>query len=321
MHKKILVTGSAGFIFSNFMRKYENNSSYKFISVDKVIAPYNRYNVELNRKGHTFYMGDIADEIFMNNIFSIEKPDIIIHGAAESFVDDSIRSAGPFIHSNVTGTQVMVDMSVKYGVEKFIYIGTDEVYGQLKSTDDLSWNEDSPLNPRNPYSASKAAGELIVKAAHETHNLKYNITRCCNNYGPSQPPRNLIPKAIYSILNDKPIPIHGDGKQYREWICVEDHCSAIMKIIEHGNINEIYNIGSGIERNNLSMLQDISDLIEKPYVINFIKDRAGHDFRYSVNCDKITNLGWKPLNSFKRGLTKCVQWYIDNPWYFDSVNL
>lgn len=320
--KTILVTGSAGFIFSNFMRKYENNPLYKFVSVDKVIAPYNRYNVDLNRKGHIFYMGDIADEMFIENIFNIEKPDIVIHGAAESFVDDSIRSAGPFIHSNVVGTQVMIDMALKYNVDRFVYISTDEVYGQLKDSDDASWIEATPINPRNPYSASKAAGELIVKAAHETHNLKYNITRCCNNYGPSQPPRNLIPRAIFSIINGKPIPIHGNGKQFREWIYVDDHCSAIMKIIEGGELNHTYNIGSGVEYTNITMVQKIAKLIGEPSaIVNFIKDRPGHDFRYSVDCSKIKKLGWDVSSSFEDNLEKCVKWYLCNPWYFDSVNL
>jgi dTDP-glucose 4,6-dehydratase len=320
--KKILVTGSCGFIFSNFMRKVIRETAYyDFVSVDKVIAPYNRYNVEINQD-HNFYMGDIADEMFMNNVFSIEKPDIIIHGAAESFVDDSIRSAGPFIHSNVVGTQVMVDLALKHGVERFVYVSTDEVYGQLTSDKDESWTEKSPLSPRNPYSASKAAGELIVKAANQTHGLNYNITRCCNNYGPSQPPRNLIPKAISCILNGTPIPIHGNGKQFREWIYVEDHCSAIMKIVKDAPLNETYNIGSGIESTNLKMVHKISKLIgNEGAVVNFVKDRPGHDFRYSVDCAKIHNLGWFPSFDFDAGMNKCVDWYLNNKWYLDSVKL
>jgi dTDP-glucose 4,6-dehydratase len=316
--KKILVTGSCGFIFSNFMRKVMRDKlPYTFVSVDKVIAPYNRYNVELNRD-HNFYMGDIADELFMDNVFSIEKPDIIIHGAAESFVDDSIRGAGPFIHSNVAGTQVMVDMSLKHEITRFVYVSTDEVYGQLKTTDDPSWTEETPINPRNPYSASKAAGELIVKAAHETHGLNYNITRCSNTYGGSQPPRNLVPKIISCLLKNQSIPIHGSGKQFREWIFVEDHCSAIMKIIEESPSNEIYNIGTGVELTNLEMVNRIAQVLGKDPQIKFVKDRPGHDFRYSINCSKIQKLGWKPVFSFDDGMKKCVQWYLDNPWYCAS---
>jgi dTDP-glucose 4,6-dehydratase len=317
--KTIMVTGSAGFIFSNFMRIVERSyKQYRFVSVDKVLADYNRYNVSLNRSGHTFYMGDIADERFIDNIFNIEKPDIIIHGAAESFVDDSIRSAGPFIHSNVVGTQVMVDMSLKYEVERFVYISSDEVYGQL-NPGDRSWTELSQLNPRNPYSASKAAGELIVRAAHETHNLKYNITRCCNNYGPAQPPRNLVPKSIYCLLNDIAIPVHGNGKHFREWLYVDDHCSAIMKIVENAPINEVYNIGSGDESTNLETIHRISEILGKKPLIEHIKDRPGHDMRYSVNCNKIIGLGWSPSHNLQFGMEKCVQWYIDNKWYLNSA--
>lgn len=316
--KKILVTGSCGFIFSNFMRKVMREKlPYSFVSIDKVISSYNLNNVKTNQD-HVFYMGDIADEQFVDNIFRLEKPDIVIHGAAESFVDDSIRSAGPFIHSNVVGTQVLVDIAVKYNVDRFIYVSTDEVYGQLKNSDESSWSEDMVVNPRNPYSASKASGELIVKAANQTHGLKYNITRCCNNYGTHQPPRNLVPKIITSVLHKKNIPIHGNGQQMREWIYVEDHCSAIINVMEKAPLNEIYNIGSGIEMTNLTMVSKICDILQEGHnLISFIKDRPGHDFRYSVNCDKIKTLGWSPQFNIDNGLNKCVQWYIDNQWYFE----
>jgi dTDP-glucose 4,6-dehydratase len=315
--KKILVTGSCGFIFSNFMRKVmQDKLPYTFVSIDKVLSPYNLYNVELN-KDHHFYMGDIADEQFVENVFKLEKPDIIIHGAAESFVDDSIRSAAPFIHSNVVGTQVMVDISLKYNVEKFIYISTDEVYGQL-AYGDSSWTELSSINPRNPYSASKAAGELIVRAANQTHGLKYNITRCCNNYGPSQPYRNLVPVIIYNLLHNKPIPIHGSGKQYREWIYVEDHISAILKVLESGSVDETYNIGTGAECTNLEMVENIAAILNKTPIIQNVKDRPGHDFRYSVNCSKLHKLKWKPSFKFTEGLEKCVNWYLNNTWYWNE---
>jgi len=278
-NKKVLVTGSCGFIFSNFMRKVmREQEQYQFVSIDRVLAPYNIYNIKAN-SDHPFYMGDIADEQFIENVFQIEKPDIIIHGAAESFVDDSIKSAGPFIHSNVVGTQVLVDAALRHNVNRFVYISTDEVYGQLQPGDP-SWNENTPINPRNPYSASKASGELIVKAANQTHGLNYIITRCCNNYGPSQPYRNLVPKIIYSMKNNKPIPIHGSGKQFREWIFVEDHCSAIMKIVNENIVNETFNVGSGVEFTNLEMINHISLLLNQKPEIKFVKDRPGHDFRY-----------------------------------------
>lgn len=316
MKKKILVTGSCGFIFSNFMlRHLRSDSEYDFASVDKLIAPYNFANINKS-SGHTFYMGDIADEHFMTNVFKLEKPDYVIHGAAESFVDDSIASAKPFIHSNVVGTQNLTDLSVKYNIEKFIYISTDEVYGQLKPGD-VSWTEESITLPRNPYSASKLAGELIVRAAGETHDLKYNITRCSNNYGPRQPPRNLIPKIITCLLNDLPIPIHGSGKQLREWLYVSDHNEAVMKVLTQGINKEIYNIGSGFELTNLEVIEYISKLMNITPKIKHVKDRAGHDFRYSVNCDKIKKIGWDPLfDNFSHCMSQTIRWYRDNQKFY-----
>tara|TARA_R110000824_G_scaffold401771_1_gene615934 strand:+ start:587940 stop:588899 length:960 start_codon:yes stop_codon:yes gene_type:complete len=318
--KRVLVTGSCGFIFSNFMRKAMlEDGPYTFISIDKVLAPYNQYNVKLNQD-HTFYMGDIADETFINNIFMMEKPDIVIHGAAESFVDDSIRSAAPFIQSNVVGTQVMVDMALKHGVERFVYISTDEVYGQLLQGE-TSWTEDSPIQPRNPYSASKAAGELIVRAAGATHGLPYIVTRSCNNFGPGQPPRNLVPMAISRILKQEEVIIHGDGTQIREWLYVDDHCSAILKILEDGNLMETYNIGSGFEISNLQMIERIEEVTGRKAKIRFIKDRPGHDFRYSVDFTKIKKLGWAQESTFKDNLGKSVQWYTDNDWYLKGYGV
>lgn len=316
--KRILVTGSCGFIFSNFMRKVAREKSpYTFISVDKVLAEYNQYNVALNRAEHTFYMGDIADEVFMNNVFMLERPDIVIHTAAESFVDDSIRSAGPFIHSNVVGTQVLVDMAIKHSVERFVYVSTDEVYGQL-GVNDPAWTEGSPISPRNPYSASKAAGELLVRAAGETHQLPYLITRCCNNYGPSQPPRNLVPKVISSLMRGKKIPIHGNGQNMREWIYADDHCAAVELLVEKGTLKEAYNIGTGVELKNLEMVEKIAAILGKKPDIEFIRDRPGHDLRYLLDFTKISKLGWKPQHSFDEGLKKCVQWYVENDWFLAS---
>lgn len=312
--QRVIITGSCGFIFSNFIRKFADNSKYEFVSIDKLIAPYNFSNILV---GHKLHVGDIADEHFVDMVFKIEKPDIIIHGAAESFVDDSIKKARPFIHSNVLGTQTMIDMSIKHHVKKFIYVSTDEVYGQLKSVKDKSWTEQTPISPRNPYSASKAAGELIVKAASETHGLNYIITRCCNNYGPRQPPRNLVPKVITCILNNEPIPIHGNGKQMREWIHADDHSSAIMHLIEKAAINETYNIGSGVEFSNLQMVKNICNILEQGEdLLSLVKDRPGHDFRYSVDCTKIKELGWEPKYDFDTAIKNTVQWYIDNKSYF-----
>jgi len=232
--KKILITGTGGFIFSNFIRKaIFEKQPYHFISVDKVTKTSVLNNIYQN-KHHTFYFGDVSDTHFINVLFEYERPDIVIHGAAESSVDASLADPNIFIQSNVMGTQVITNACVKWGVERLIYISTDEVYGQLKSESESSWTEESPLNPRNPYSASKAAGELIVRAASESYGLKYNITRSSNNYGPRQTCDKLIPKTIKSIVNNSPIEIYGAGLQIRDWTYVLDNCSALFSIINNG---------------------------------------------------------------------------------------
>ena len=309
-YRNVLITGSCGFIGSNLMRKLmKEGGPYIFASVDQVLEPYNLPHF-FDNQDHNFFMGDIADEKFMDNVFRIVQPDYILHLAAQSFVDDAITSAGPFIHSNVVGTQVLVDMAVKYGVSKFVYISTDEVYGHLPNKDDIAWTEMVAPRPRNPYAASKFAGEIILQAAHQTHGLNFNITRCCNNFGPAQPPRNLCPKILTCLLNNQLIPIHGDGKNIREWIDVRDHCSAIMTVLEKGAPNEIYNVGTGMELSNLEMVHCIADKIQKPAKIKWIPDRKGHDLRYSVNCEKIQKLGWKPQFSLDQTLDYMVEWYI-----------
>lgn len=313
---KILITGSAGFIFSNFIRKVISEElPYEFVSIDKLYEPYTLHNI-FDHPRHKFYMADLCDEHMIDNIFKIEKPNIVIHAAASSFVDSSISWAVPFVQNNILATQVMIDASLKYEVERFVFVSTDEVYGQLKSKKDKSWTENSIINPRNPYSASKAAGELMVRAAHETHGLPFNITRCCNNYGSRQPPRNLVPRIVSCILSDQKIPIHGNGKQMREWIHADDHGNAILKIIQDATLNETYNVGTGFECTNLEMVKYISDIMQcDKDLISFVRDRKGHDQRYSVDCSKIHKLGWKPKIEFIDGLTKSIEWYKENQWY------
>lgn len=316
--KKLLITGSTGFIFSNFIRRtLHQKNDYKIVSIDKVLNPKGLHNVYIN-KSHTFYMGDIADFHFINRVFELEKPDIVLNGAAESFVDASIENASPFIHSNVLGTQVLIDASVKHKVEKFVQVSTDEVYGHLTDESAPGWDETAPLNPRNPYSSSKAAGELLLKAAHQTHGLEYNILRSCNNYGPRQLSRNLIPKIIKNILEEKPVPIYGQGKQLREWIYVDDNCSAIQTILNNGTKNEIYNISSGAEFSNIEVFHEICNILERGHsLLQFVDERPGHDFRYSLNSNKLKTLGWKPCVKFKDGLKLCINWYLQNKWYLD----
>lgn len=315
--KKVLITGGGGFIFSNFIRKLiYDKLKYNFVTVDYCKVP-NVLNNIYSNKGNTFYVGDVADKHFMNIVFEVEQPDYVIHAAAESFVDSSIDNALSFTHSNVSGTQNVIDMCLKWKVEKLIYISTDEVYGHLQNDNDISWTEESTLAPRNPYSATKAAGELLVQAAHHTHGLNFNITRSCNNYGPRQQTRNFIPKIIKSVLFNEPMPIYGQGRQMREWIHVEDNCSAIIKILEEGKVNEIYNISSNHEFTNVEIFNEVCNIMKKGHdLLSFVQDRPGHDFRYSVNSNKIKALGWKPNWKFKKGLEHCIEWYTNNRYWF-----
>jgi len=318
---KILCTGSGGFIFSNFVRQALKltppsiKAKYEIVGVDKCISP-KVLNTIYTNKGHKFHIGDVADKHFMNVIFELERPDIVIHAAAESFVDHSIEDATQFIHTNVKGTQVVVDMCVKWGVKRCVYISSDEIYGHLTSEDDPPWTEEAPLKPRNPYSSTKASGELLIKAAHETHGLPYNITRSCNNYGPRQPVRNLIPKIIANIISEKPVPIYGQGMQMRDWIHVQDTCSAIIKIIEEAPLNETYNISAKQEYRNIEVFHEICNILGRGHgLVTFVDDRKGHDFRYSIDNNKLLNLGWKPKFKFKPGLEHAIAWYTRNPWF------
>jgi dTDP-glucose 4,6-dehydratase len=317
--KKILLTGDKGFIGSNFIRKVINENKYNIVGIDKILENHNHFNID---KDHNFYVADIVDAQVMNNIFKIEKPDIVVHMAASSHVDTSFTQGAEFVYNNVLGTQVMCDMSVKHNIEKFILVSTDESMGEL-DFNDKGWVETDSINPRNPYSASKASSELMVKAAGLTHKLPYIITRCCNNYGPRQPIRNLVPKIFYCIFKNEKIPLHGDpSKIYREWIYVDDHNSAILHLLEHGKLNEIYHIGSGYECTNLEMTNQIIDLVGKgKNLISYVENRIILDKRYYLNCDKIKATGWVPKYSFKEGLNKCVNWYMENKNYLLNEEL
>jgi len=315
--KKILITGVCGFIFSNFIRKaFEDKLQYKFVGVDAVLASYNRNNIFVH-PDYKFYMGDIANEQFMDNVFALERPDIVINGAAESFVDDSIKSAQPFVHSNIMGTQVMIDLSLKYGVERYVQVSTDEVMGQLLPSE-KPWTELSIPRPRNPYSASKYAAEVLVYAANQTHGLNFNITRCANNYWTHQPARNLVPRIIKSIIMNTSMPIHGNGQNIREWIAAPDHCDAIMTIIEKAPLNEIYNIGSGVHYTNMEMVHNIGKILGVDNVkTHSIPDRKGHDRAYSVDCSKLKKLGWDTKIDFDTGMKNTVEWYLANHSFYD----
>jgi len=304
--KKVLVTGTLGFIFSNFIRQVDH-PDYQFVGLDKAVKEYNLDNMTDGK----FYLTDIADAHTIDRIFTLEKFDIVIGGAAESFVDNSITDIMPFLHSNIIGTQVLINACLKHKVERYIHISTDEVYGQKLSRDERPWIETDPLLARNPYSASKAAAELIVMAAHNTHGLPFQITRSCNVFGPRQKAENLVPHIITSIHKHKPITIHGTGLNFRQYIHVEDEISAIMTILQRGRLNTVYNIGDNNYYANLEMVEQIADFMNKTPEITFITDRKAHDFGYSVNCDKLRELGWKPASNFKTNLAKTIRSYSD----------
>lgn len=313
--KKVLITGSCGFIFSNFIRRaIYAKQPYQFVSIDRVSG---NANSVYSNKNHTFHIADLRDSHIIDKIFQFERPDIVIHGAAESFVDHSLSDPNAFVTSNVLGTQNVINACVKHEVGRLIYISTDEVYGQLTGENDASWTEKSPLDPRNPYSASKAAGELMVKAAYHSHGLTYNITRSSNNYGPRQTPEKLIPKAIKCITQGQPIPLYGQGLQIRDWTHVYDNCSALLTVLNNGQPNEVYNISANQELPNVEVIQKVCNAMGAGHdLISFIEDpRKGHDFRYSVDASKIKDLGWKPSIKFKEGIIDTVEWYKINQWF------
>jgi dTDP-glucose 4,6-dehydratase len=249
-------------------------------------------------------------------VFSSYAIDYIINFAAESHVDRSIEDASIFLKTNILGTQVLLDAARKYDVKKFVQISTDEVYGSLGPTG--YFTEDTPLSPNSPYSASKASADMLVMAYYRTYGLPVNITRCSNNYGPYQFPEKLIPLFITNAVVDKELPLYGDGKNIRDWIYVEDHCSAVDMVLHKGVEGEVYNIGGRSEKANIEITELILDYLGKPHtLIKYVKDRLGHDRRYAIDCSKIEReLGWKPAYSFEDGMKKTIRWYIDNrPWW------
>lgn len=318
---KILVTGGAGFIGSNFvlymLNKYPN---YKIINVDMLTYAGNLENLlkVQDWPNYEFVKEDITDGQAMNHLFSTGI-DVIVNFAAESHVDRSILDPGIFVKTNVLGTQVLLDAAQKYGVTKFVQVSTDEVYGSLGETGLFA--ETTPLAPNSPYSASKAGGDLLVRAYHETFGLPVNITRCSNNYGPYQFPEKLIPLMISNALNNKCLPIYGDGLNVRDWLYVEDHCSAIDLVIHEGKNGEVYNIGGNNERTNIHIVRTILEQLGKPEsLIKYVEDRLGHDRRYGIDATKITTeLGWKPKHTFDTGIKETINWYLNNQTWWERI--
>jgi dTDP-glucose 4,6-dehydratase len=317
----VLVTGGAGFIGSNFilymLNKYPN---YRIVNLDALTYAGNLENLQgiENNRQYTFVKGDIVDRSLLDTIFQ-KGVDIVVNFAAESHVDRSITGPGIFVETNVVGTQVLLDAAKKYKITKFVQVSTDEVYGSLGETG--LFTEETPLAPNSPYSASKAGGDLLVRAYHETFNLPINITRCSNNYGPYQFPEKLIPLIIANALHDKALPVYGDGLNIRDWLYVEDHCSAIDLVMHNGQNGEVYNVGGNNERTNLQIVRTIlKELGKTESLIHYVQDRLGHDRRYGIDATKITQqLGWKPQYSFDIGMPKTIAWYLNNQTWWQRI--
>ncbi|MES0857704.1 dTDP-glucose 4,6-dehydratase [Geobacillus sp. G4] len=318
---KVLITGGAGFIGSNFVnymvKKYPN---YQIINLDALTYAGNLENVKEveNEPNYRFVKGDITNRELVESLFA-EGVDAVVNFAAESHVDRSITDPGVFVRTNIQGTQVLLDAAKKYGVKKYIQISTDEVYGTLGETG--YFTETTPLAPNSPYSASKAGADLLVRAYHETYGLPVNITRCSNNYGPYHFPEKLIPLMIINALNDRPLPVYGDGLNVRDWLHVEDHCSAIDLVLHKGRNGEVYNIGGNNERTNIEVVKAILRYLNKPEsLITFVEDRLGHDRRYAIDATKIREeLGWQPRYTFEEGLKKTIDWYLENRSWWENI--
>ncbi len=320
--KKLLVTGGAGFIGSNFVRMSLSEHSDCFIvNLDKLTYAGNLENLAgfENHPNHKFIKGDICDGLAVEKIIDQYKIDTIINFAAESHVDRSITEPKIFIETNVTGTLTLLEAARDKKLERFIQISTDEVYGQLGP--EGKFTEKTPLSPNSPYSASKAAADHLVKAFGHTWGVKYNISRCSNNYGPYQFPEKLIPLMINNALNNKELPIYGDGLYVRDWLYVYDHCTAIWKVLTEAPPGEIYNIGGCSEKTNLEVVGLILDYLKKPKsLIEHVKDRPGHDRRYAIEARKIIKeLGWQPSVSFEQGIKKTIDWYLKNEVWLSNV--
>lgn len=308
---KLLVTGGAGFIGSEFVRQGVKKG-YKIAVVDTLTYAGDLERIKEAAKDISFHYADIANRDSINGIFKKEKPDAVIHWAAESHVDRSIIDASPFLDTNIKGTQVVLETARVCGVEKFINISTDEVYGELG--EDGQFLETTPLNPNSPYSVSKASADMLGRAYHRTHGLPVITVRPSNNYGPWQYPEKLIPVVVLKAINNEKIPVYGRGKNIREWLFVSDCADAVFTILEKGDVGEIYNVGSGEEKINIDVVRHILQILNKPEgLIEFVKDRLGHDFRYSLDSEKVRKqLGWRNLVSFNAGIEKTVKWYMDN---------
>lgn len=325
MSRVIIVTGGAGFIGSNFIYFMLNkHPKDRIICIDSLTYAGNMSTLEkaTKDKNFKFYKTDICDREEICKIFKREKPNVVVNFAAESHVDRSIENPEVFLQTNILGTQVMMDVCRKYGVERFHQVSTDEVYGDLPlDRPDLLFTETTPIQTSSPYSASKASADLLALAYHRTYKFPVTISRCSNNYGPFQFPEKLIPLMIANCLNDKPLPVYGEGLNVRDWLYVEDHSRAIDLIIEGGKIGEVYNIGGHNEIKNIEIVKLICKHLDKPEsLITYVTDRKGHDMRYAIDPAKIhRELGWLPETSFADGIVDTIQWYLDNREWWENI--
>ncbi|KZM58709.1 dTDP-glucose 4,6-dehydratase [Geobacillus stearothermophilus] len=317
-----LVTGGAGFIGSNFVRyMLEKYPNYKVVNYDLLTYAGNLENLKdvENHPNYTFVKGDINNRELVDYLVKTHEIDVIVNFAAESHVDRSITDPDIFVKTNVLGTQALLDVAKDNNIKKYVQISTDEVYGTLGETG--YFTEETPLAPNSPYSASKAGGDLLVRAYHETYGLNVNITRCSNNYGPYHFPEKLIPLMITNALEGKELPIYGDGQNIRDWLHVKDHCAAIDLVIHKGRPGEVYNIGGHNERTNNEIVHLIVEKLGvSKDLIKYVADRPGHDRRYAIDPTKImTELGWKPQYTFEKGIVETIQWYIDNQEWWKNI--
>ena len=324
---KMIVTGGAGFIGSNFVQyEVKNHPEDEIINLDLLTYAGNLESVKPveNAPNYRFVRGDIADREFIFRLFEEEKPDVIVNFAAESHVDRSITDPEIFVRTNVVGTTTLLDACRKYGIKRYHQVSTDEVYGDRPlDRPDLFFTEETPLHTSSPYSSAKASADLFVMAYHRTYGLPVTISRCSNNYGPYHFPEKLIPLVISRALNDEEIPVYGKGENVRDWLYVTDHCSAIDLVVRKGREGEVYNIGGHNERTNLDVVKTILKALNKPEsLIKYVTDRPGHDLRYAMDPTKIeTELGWKPEYTFDTGIPVTIQWYLDNKeWWEHIVN-
>ena len=322
---KFLVTGGAGFIGSNYMHYVVNK--YKedyFVCLDALTYAGNYNNIkDLEGKDNfKFVKGDITDRDFIDKLFAEEKFDTVINFAAESHVDNSIKNPGIFLTTNIIGTQVLMDASLKYNVDRYHQVSTDEVYGDLPlDRPDLKFTEETPIHTSSPYSSSKAGADLLVGAYHRTFGLKTTISRCSNNYGPYQFPEKLIPVVISKALRDEKIPVYGTGENVRDWIHVIDHNIGVDLIVRNGKVGEVYNLGGHSERTNLTIVKTILKQLGKSEdLIEFVADRKGHDLRYAIDSTKAEKeLGWDRTYTFEEGIKETIDWYLNNTEWIDNI--